>query len=62
MNDLVAKYLRLDRAIGHVVEFMGVKKEDMSDDDQKSLADAMTELDVANDDLQKAIYELAGVK
>lgn len=59
--EIVSKYLRLDRAIGNVMQFMGVRKADMNSNDQKSLDDALTELDAASTDLQKFIYVQAGI-
>ena len=59
--ELVAKYLRLDRAIGTVCEFIGVDKNSLSIEDQKALDAAVTEMDAASDDLQKEIYATSGV-
>lgn len=59
--EIVARYLRLDRAIGSVMPFVGVSKSDLSKDDQDSLDKALTELDAASEDLQKLCYQIGKV-
>lgn len=60
--ELVALYLDLDRAIGKIVEFLGIDQASMSDGDKKSLADAEAKLDAAGEALQKAIYKQCGMQ
>lgn len=60
--EIVSAYLRLNRAIGSVVVFIGFSKSAMSDDDQKSLNAALAELDAASDALQKIVYAIGGIK
>lgn len=55
--ELVALYLDLDRAIGEVMNFVGVDQRSMSDDDKASMNTAAEKLDAASEALQKAIYK-----
>lgn len=55
---IIAKYLRLDRAVGHVCDFVGHAVDPVSPD-WDSMNKALKELDDAKEDLQKFIYDLS---
>lgn len=60
--ELVTKYLRLDRAIGNVVEFVGIDRAQMNAETRKAMDAVIEELDAASSDLQQAIYNQCGME